>query len=404
MRITGSEILHCNAGWRDFSFLKLNTAENNTGIAEFNECYGSPGLSGVIRRLVDRIKDMDAIAHERIHQYLYAATRQAPGGVNQQAIATIENALLDIKGKAFNVPVYDLLGGAIRQEIPVYWSHCGTYLIRPEIAELCGVEPLQTIDDLIKLGRRVSDGGYTGLKTNMITFDQDGKIGRHVARKIFEHCIGDGKQDFRWLSMLATKRYAASYKPNGRLRQREYAIGSRSENMPQKVYLDNIRAAMGFSDSSLANVQETTLLCEALQDGDDVYVHFRKGVPLGLFVGREDSKVQGSWQPGSASGQLRGCDRQLFLCYRDRPRQPCTLQQPCRCILLGQSVSECAERCAKVHQPCAKIREGLWSQSSSAHRAEQTGRGHGCLSPRPFALPRRCGPSEGPLRSSATKG
>ena len=80
--------------------------------------------------------------------------------------------ILDIKGKAFNVPVYDLLGGAIRQEIPVYWSHCGTYLIRPEIAELCGVEPLQTIDDLIKLGRRVSDGGYTGLKTNMITFDQ----------------------------------------------------------------------------------------------------------------------------------------------------------------------------------------------------------------------------------------
>ena len=180
MRITGCEILHCNAGWRDFSFLKLTTDENITGIAEFNECYGSPGLSGVIRRLVDRIKDMDAIAHERIHQYLYAATRQAPGGVNQQAIATIENALLDIKGKAFNVPVYDLLGGAIRQEIPVYWSHCGTYLIRPEIAELCGVEPLQTIDDLIKLGRRVSDGGYTGLKTNMITFDQDGKIGRHA--------------------------------------------------------------------------------------------------------------------------------------------------------------------------------------------------------------------------------
>ena len=92
MRITGCEILHCNAGWRDFSFLKLTTDENIIGIAEFNECYGSPGLSGVIRRLVDRIKDMDAIAHERIHQYLYAATRQAPGGVNQQAIAAIENA------------------------------------------------------------------------------------------------------------------------------------------------------------------------------------------------------------------------------------------------------------------------------------------------------------------------
>lgn len=180
MKITGCKILHCNAGWRDFSFLKVTTDENITGIAEFNECYGSPGLSGVIRRLVERVKNMDAMGHERIHQYLYAATRQAPGGINQQAIAAIENALLDIKGKALNAPVYDLLGGAIRHEIPVYWSHCGTYLMRPEIAELCGVEPLQGIDDLVNLGRRVSAAGFTGLKTNMITFDKEGRIGRHA--------------------------------------------------------------------------------------------------------------------------------------------------------------------------------------------------------------------------------
>ena len=32
MRITGCEILHCNAGWRDFSFLKLTTDENIIGI------------------------------------------------------------------------------------------------------------------------------------------------------------------------------------------------------------------------------------------------------------------------------------------------------------------------------------------------------------------------------------
>lgn len=180
MQITGCEILHCNAGWRDFSFLKLQTTDGITGIAEFNECYGSPGLSVVIKRLVDRIIEMDAMEHERIHQYLYAVTRQAPGGVNQQAIAAIENALLDIKGQALNVPVYDLLGGAIRKEIPVYWSHCGTYLVNPEIAELCGVDPLETIDDLVKLGKRVNSEGFTGLKTNMIVFDKNGKIGRHM--------------------------------------------------------------------------------------------------------------------------------------------------------------------------------------------------------------------------------
>ena len=173
MRITGCEILHCNAGWRDFSFLKLMTDENITGISEYNECYGSPGLSGIIRRLVERIKEMDALAHEHIHQCLYAATRQAPGGVNQQAIAAIENALLDIKGQALNVPVYDLLGGAIRKEIPVYWSHCGTYIWRPEIAELCQVDAIRKPDDLVKLGKRVKDQGFLGLKTNMITFNDE---------------------------------------------------------------------------------------------------------------------------------------------------------------------------------------------------------------------------------------
>ena len=173
MRIVGCEILHCNAGWRDFSFLKLMTDENITGISEYNECYGSPGLSGIIRRLVERVKDMDPLAHEHIHQCLYAATRQAPGGVNQQAIAAIENALLDIKGQALNIPVYDILGGAIRKEIPVYWSHCGTYIWRPEIAELCGVEAIRKTEDLFNLGKRVKDQGFLGLKTNMITFNED---------------------------------------------------------------------------------------------------------------------------------------------------------------------------------------------------------------------------------------
>ena len=52
----------------------------------------------------------------------------------RQAIAAIENALLDIKGKALGVPVYELFGGKLRDRIPVYWSHCGSYRMRnPEI-------------------------------------------------------------------------------------------------------------------------------------------------------------------------------------------------------------------------------------------------------------------------------
>ena len=42
MKVTGCETLHCDAGWRDFSFLKLTTDEGVTGVSEYNECYGSP--------------------------------------------------------------------------------------------------------------------------------------------------------------------------------------------------------------------------------------------------------------------------------------------------------------------------------------------------------------------------
>ena len=117
MKIIKYEIKHCNAGWRDFSFLKIVTDEGISGISEYNECYGSPGLSTIIRRFMDKILDHDPICHE--NPPLICPSRQAPGGIAQQAIAAIENALLDIKGKYLNVPVHTLLGGAIRDKLPL---------------------------------------------------------------------------------------------------------------------------------------------------------------------------------------------------------------------------------------------------------------------------------------------
>ena len=51
---------------------------------------------------------------------LFAITRQAHDGLNQQAIAAIENAMLDIKARSLGVPVYDLLGGTVRTKLPLY--------------------------------------------------------------------------------------------------------------------------------------------------------------------------------------------------------------------------------------------------------------------------------------------
>ncbi len=67
---------------------------------------------------------------EAIIAKLGSLTAQVPGGLNQQAIAAIVNALVDIKAKALGVPVRDLLGGSLRERVPLYWSHCASYRAR----------------------------------------------------------------------------------------------------------------------------------------------------------------------------------------------------------------------------------------------------------------------------------
>ena len=80
----------------------------------------------VIQHLSRLLIGQDPLAHEKLYSEMYAVTRPGAGGVIGMGLAAIENALLDIKGKALGVPVYTLLGGPIRDRIRVYWSHCGT--------------------------------------------------------------------------------------------------------------------------------------------------------------------------------------------------------------------------------------------------------------------------------------
>src|SRR5690348_4687079 len=169
MRIARIEDLHCDAGWRVFSFLKITTDDGITGWSEYNEGYGSRGLTAVIRALGERLVGQDPRPFERIAATLYAVTRQAPGGINQQAIGAIENALVDIKAKALGVPVCALFGGPVRERLPLYWSHCGSY--RLNHAQIMGVSPVRSLDDLAKLGAEVARRGFRALKSNIFLFD-----------------------------------------------------------------------------------------------------------------------------------------------------------------------------------------------------------------------------------------
>lgn len=169
MKITRIVDLHADAGWRVFSFLKIETDAGIVGWSEYNESYGSNGLTGVILKLAETLIGQDPRPVERITAILYAKTRQAPGGLIQQAIAAIENALVDVKAKGLGVPVCEMLGGPVRDQLRLYWSHCGTY--RLNHAEKMGLPSVRNLDDIRKLGEHVRERGFTALKTNIFLFD-----------------------------------------------------------------------------------------------------------------------------------------------------------------------------------------------------------------------------------------
>ena len=72
MKITKIEDLHCDAGWRVNSFLKITTDEGITGWSEYMEGYGAQGLTGVIQKLGARLIGQDPRPVVQISALLYA--------------------------------------------------------------------------------------------------------------------------------------------------------------------------------------------------------------------------------------------------------------------------------------------------------------------------------------------
>ncbi len=173
MKITGFETLRADAGWRFFSFVKITTSSGIEGWSEFNECFGSPGLGAVVEALGQALIGQDPRRSERIVTTLHVQNRTSRGGLMQQAIAAIENALLDIRAKDLNVPVYALFGGPIRDRVPVYWSHAGTYRVRN--AAVMGVPEIRTYDDLAAHAAEIKARGFHAMKTNTFLV-QDGRL------------------------------------------------------------------------------------------------------------------------------------------------------------------------------------------------------------------------------------
>ena len=166
MKITDIETFVVDAGWRPWQFVAVRTDAGITGYGECSDGRSPYGVVGAVDDFVPLVLGRDPRAVEAIFWDLYRAGRQSPVGIAAKAIAGIELALWDIKGKALGVPVHELFGGPIRERQRVYWSHCGSS--RAGNAELLGTPPIDSYDAFTALGREVTERGFTALKTNVV--------------------------------------------------------------------------------------------------------------------------------------------------------------------------------------------------------------------------------------------
>ncbi len=166
MRISTLETCIVDAGWRPWTFVKIETDQGTTGYGEISAGQNCYGVDGAIKDLRPLLIGRDPRAYEMRFWDLMRATRVSPGGVAAKAIAGIECALIDLKAKALGISVVELFGGPTRDRVRLYWSHCGNTRARHH--EILGTPPLRTMQDIASLGKEVVERGFTALKTNIL--------------------------------------------------------------------------------------------------------------------------------------------------------------------------------------------------------------------------------------------
>jgi len=146
MKIKNIELFKVPPRWL---FLKITTVSGIEG-------WGEPiveGKADTVKAAVEEMKEYiigkNADNIEDIWQVLYRGGFYRGGPILSSAISGIEQALWDIKGKYHNMPVYDMLGGPVRNKIRVY-SWIG------------GDKPT----DVLKQAKERYSNGYTAIKMN----------------------------------------------------------------------------------------------------------------------------------------------------------------------------------------------------------------------------------------------
>ncbi|WAP59185.1 D-mannonate dehydratase ManD [Streptomyces sp. S465] len=159
-RIERAEVLVASPG-RNFVTLRLTTSDGVTGLGDATLNGRELSVAGYLRdHVVPLLIGRDPARIEDMWQYLYRGAYWRRGPVTMTAIAAVDTALWDIKGKVAGLPVYQLLGGRSRDGVLVY-SHAS------------GTDVPSLLDDVA----RFRDLGYQAIRAQAAVPDIGGSYG-----------------------------------------------------------------------------------------------------------------------------------------------------------------------------------------------------------------------------------
>ncbi len=157
MRIVDGKVIVCSPG-RNFVTLKLTTEDGIYGLGDATLNGREMAVASYLsEHVVPLLIGRDARRIEDIWQYLYKGAYWRRGPVTMASIGAVDTALWDIKGKALNVPVYQLLGGACRDAVLVYGHASGGDI----------EETVRAVGEYAKLGYKAirAQSGIPGLES-----------------------------------------------------------------------------------------------------------------------------------------------------------------------------------------------------------------------------------------------
>jgi galactonate dehydratase len=121
--------------WRTFLFVVIDTDEGIYGIGESGITGRELAVAGAIEHFKPLLIGQDPFRIEHIWQTLYRCGFFPAQRILTAAMAAIDVALWDIKGKALGVPVYELLGGRVRDKVLTYNHNVGETV--EQLVEAC---------------------------------------------------------------------------------------------------------------------------------------------------------------------------------------------------------------------------------------------------------------------------